>query len=199
MLAHPPTMFVLAGPNGAGKSTFYRTRLCRITRAEFVNADDLALKAFGHFAITTEESAEGQLLAEERRRELMTHKADFVIETTFSHPSKLDLLRDAKAAGYEIVVYHLNLDSADLAVERVVGRALDGGHPAPEDRIRARYERNQPLIREAVLLADRALVLDSSAMGEAPTPLIGFSGGKVVELAHGLPEWAINLYGGDLP
>lgn len=192
-------MFVLAGPNGAGKSTFYRTRLSRLTRAEFVNADELALRVFGHVATTVEESAEGQRLAEARRRELMTQRADLVVETTFSHPSKLDLLRDAKAAGYEIVVYHLNLDSADLAVERVAGRVLDGGHPAPEDRIRARYERNQPLIRRAALMADRALVLDSSQMGAAPTPLIGFAGGKAIEVADDLPDWAIALYGGDLP
>ena len=192
-------MFVLAGPNGAGKSTFYRTRLSRLTRAEFVNADELALRAFGHVATTVEESAEGQRLAEARRRELMTRRADLVVETTFSHPSKLDLLRDARTAGYEIVVYHLNLDSADLAVERVAGRVLDGGHPAPEDRIRARYERNQPLIRQAVLMADRALVLDSSEMGDAPTPLIGFTAGKAIDVADDLPGWAISLYGGDLP
>jgi len=76
---------------------------------------------------------------------------------------------------------------------------LRGGHPAPEDRIRARYERNQPLIRQAVLMADRAIVLDSSEMGAAPTPLIGFAAGKVTEVADDLPDWAIDLYGGDLP
>lgn len=199
MPAHLPTLYVLAGPNGAGKSTFYRARLSRLTGAEFVNADELALQAFGHVAETIEESAEGQRLAETRRRELMAKKADLVVETTFSHPSKLDLLRDAKAAGYELVVYHLNLESADLAVDRVAGRVRRGGHPAPEDRIRARYARNQPLIRAAVLLADRALVLDSSEMGAAPTPLIAFSDGRPTEVADHLPDWAIVLYGGDLP
>lgn len=194
-----PTLYVLAGPNGAGKSTFYRARLRRMVGAEFVNADELALKAFGHVAITMEESAEGQRLAENRRRELMAEKADLVVETTFSHPSKLDLLREAKAAGYTIVVYHLNLESSDLAVERVQGRVLRGGHPAPEDRIRARYERNQPLIREAVLMADNGLVMDSSAMGSAPRPLISFASGKPIEVADDLPDWAISLYGGDLP
>lgn len=194
-----PTLYVLAGPNGAGKSTFYRMRLSKVVGADFVNADELALTAFGHVAETMEESAEGQRLAEARRRELMAQKADLVVETTFSHPSKLNLLRDAKAAGYTIVVYHLNLDSSDLAVERVAGRVLRGGHPAPEDRIRARYERNQPLIREAVLMADEAVVLDSSELGEAPRPLLGFTAGKAVDIASDLPDWAISLYGGDLP
>lgn len=199
MPAPPPTLYVLAGPNGAGKSTFYRARLSRLTGAEFVNADELALQTFGHVAETVEESAEGQRLAEARRRELMAKKADLVVETTFSHPSKLELLHNARAAGYQLIVYHLNLESPDLAVERVAGRVLRGGHPAPEDRIRARYARNQPLIREAVLMADTALVLDSSEMGAGPTPLIAFTAGRPTEVADNLPDWAISLYGGDLP
>ena len=195
----PPTLFVLAGPNGAGKTTFYRLRLAGKVDAEFVNADELALKTYGHVAGTIEESAEGQRLADLRRRELMEAGDDLVVETTFSHPSKLELLQTAHKLGYRIFVYHLNVEDADMAVSRVAGRVRQGGHPAPEDRIRARYERNQPLIRQAVLTADRAEVLDSSGRGRAPRLLIDFIGGKAIEVADDLPDWAINLYGGDLP
>jgi predicted ABC-type ATPase len=194
-----PTMFVLVGPNGAGKTTFYRSRLQRIVDAEFVNADELAIKAFGHVATTHEQSAEGQRLAEERRRELLAAGRSLVVETTFSHPSKLELLRDARAAGFRIFVYHLNVEDADMAVRRVSGRVAQGGHPAPEERIRARYERNQPLIREAVLTADRGYVFDSSAVGRQPQHLITFADGQPIHLADDLPDWVIVLYGGDLP
>lgn len=194
-----PTMFVLAGPNGAGKTTFYRLRVAGRLDAEFVNADELALTTFGHVAETIEESAEGQRLADLRRRELMEAGADLVVETTFSHPSKLDLLEAARSRGYRIVVYHLNVEDADMAVLRVRGRVRQGGHPAPEDRIRARYERSQPLIRSAVLGADRAEVFDSSGFGRAPRLLLAFSSGRAVEVADDLPDWAITLYGGDLP
>ncbi len=195
----PPTMFVLAGPNGAGKTTFYRLRLSGRLDAEFVNADELALKTFGHVAGTIEESAEGQRLADLRRRELIEAGDDLVVETTFSHPSKLDLLQAARKRGYRTVVYHLNVEDADLAVRRVRGRVRQGGHPAPEDRVRARYARNQPLIRSAVLSADRADVFDSSGFGQAPRLLISFIGGKPTQVADDLPDWAIALYGGDLP
>lgn len=195
----PPTIFVLAGPNGAGKTTFYRNRLARRIEAEFVNADELALRTFGHVAETMEESAEGQRLAELRRQELMAAGDDLVVETTFSHPSKLELLDQAKALGYRVMVFHLNIESADLAVQRVAGRVSQGGHPAPEDRIRARYARNQPLIRHAALMADRSEVLDSSRSGQVPRVLITFRRGKAVEVADELPDWAIELYGGDLP
>lgn len=198
MAVRSPTLFVLAGPNGAGKTTFYRRRLNLVIKAEFVNADELALAAFGHVAETMAESAEGQTLAESRRRALMQAGESLVIETTFSHPSKLELLKDARVLGYRLVVYHLNVADADMAVRRVSGRVTQGGHPAPEDRIRARYERNQPLIRQAVLLAQRAYVFDSSGYGAAPTRLITFTSGKATEVADDLPDWAITLYGGDL-
>lgn len=197
--APSPTLFILAGPNGAGKTTFYRHRLAGRLDAEFVNADELALKTFGHVAETIEESAEGQRLAALRRQELIGAGEDLVVETTFSHPSKLDLLQAARTRGYRIVVYHLNVEDADMAVLRVRARVRQGGHRAPEDRVRARYERNQPLIRSAVLSADRAEVFDSSGLGRAPRLLISFVDGNATEVGAPLPDWAINLYGGDLP
>ncbi|RUT78183.1 zeta toxin family protein, partial [Mesorhizobium sp. M7A.T.Ca.US.000.02.2.1] len=132
-----PTLHVIAGPNGAGKTTLYRNRLeKRYPDAEFVNADELALKEFGHPARTAAESARGQELAENRRRELMAERKSLVTESTFSHPSKVDLVREAKAAGYEVVLYHVNVRSPNVSVMRVAHRVDKGGHPVPEDKIR---------------------------------------------------------------
>ena len=198
MAKAPPTLHVIAGPNGAGKTTFYEQVLSRVTNAAFVNADRLALEAFGHVAVTVAESAEGQRLAEERRQSLMAAGESLIMESTFSHPSKLVLIEQAKGLAYQVVVYHLNVRDADVAVTRVAGRVSQGGHPAPEDRIRARYARNQPLIREAVLMADRAFVFDNSRLGEPARRLMTFVVGKVASVSHPLPDWAISLYGGDL-
>jgi predicted ABC-type ATPase len=56
-----PTLHILAGPNGAGKTTLYETKVKAFTTdAEFVNADLLALKHFGHLATTVHESAIGR-------------------------------------------------------------------------------------------------------------------------------------------
>ena len=199
MAKAPPTLHVIAGPNGAGKTTFYEQVLSRFTDAAFVNADRPALETFGHVAVTETESAEGQRLAEEQRQVLMRAGESLVVESTFSHPSKLALIDQARALGYQVAVYHLNVRDADIAVERVSGRVSQGGHPAPENRIRARYKRNQPLIREAVLKADRAFVFDNSRLGEPPRRQISFIGGAAVNVADDLPDWAIALYGGDLP
>ncbi|HEX4712053.1 zeta toxin family protein [Phenylobacterium sp.] len=196
--ARPPVLHILAGPNGAGKSSLYEAEVSHLAEAEFVNADRLALKALGHHALTQSEAELGQRLAVERRAQLLAAKQDIVTESTFSHPSKLELVRDAKAAGYRVAVYHVNVESADLAVNRVRARQAHGGHPVAEDRIRGRYDRNPALIREAVLLADWAFVFDNSAFGARPRRIIAFANGRVLRVVPPLPVWAQALYGPDL-
>lgn len=94
-----PTLHVLAGPNGAGKTTLYETAVKAFTAGvEFINADRLAFDHFGHLATTAQESETGQHLAEARRSDLMSARRSLVTESTFSHPSKLDLVREAKSA-----------------------------------------------------------------------------------------------------
>jgi predicted ABC-type ATPase len=194
-----PVFHLLAGPNGAGKTSFYNFWIKRrVTDAEFVNADLLSFAALGRHAVSREDAQVGQRLAEARRDELMALGRSLVAETTFSHPSKLDLVRKAKDLGYEVVVYHLNLGSADEAVARVTAREAHGGHPVPEANIRGRYERNQALIREAVLMSDRAFIFDNSAFGRSPKMLAAFVNGRATEVAEDLPAWAATLYGPDV-
>lgn len=198
MAADEPILHVLAGPNGAGKSTLYEAVVRRTTDAEFVNADHLVRSALGRHALTQADAELGQRLAEDRRAGLMASRQSFVTESTFSHPSKLELLRGARAVGYRVVVYHVNLDTPDLAVDRVAFRQGRGGHPVPEDRIRGRYERNQPLIRDAVRFADIGRVFDNSISGRPPRQVIGFQSGRIISAEPALPDWAARLYAEDL-
>ena len=145
IVAAHPILFVIAGPNGAGKTTFHDTVLAGRIAAPFVNADLIQRDELGD--PTPEASYRAAEIAEQRRRDLLVEGRSFVMESVFSHPSKLELLRDARAAGYRIVLFHLNLASADLAVARVKARIAEGGHGVPERKIRERFERNQSIIR----------------------------------------------------
>lgn len=198
-MSERPQLHIIAGPNGAGKSTLYRNELApRFPNAEFVNADLLAQAAYGKPATTREETETGQRLADERRRELMAARKDLVTESTFSHPSKLDLVKEAKAMGYDVRLYHVNLRSPELAVKRVERRVNEGGHPVPEDKTRERYVRNQPIIREAAKLADRAMVFDNSEFGKPHTRVMELSQGKAVFVSQLTPPWARELYAQEL-
>lgn len=188
-----PTLFLIAGPNGAGKTTFYETVLAARLAAPFINADIIQRDEM--IDPSVEAAYQAAAIAEARRREFMAEGRSFVMETVFSHPSKLGLLRDARDAGYRMIVFHLGLASANLAVARVKERVKQGGHKVPEQKIRDRFARNQQLIRQAVLMADRALVFDSSALNTRPTVLLETANGQVVDCSEERPDWLEALYG----
>lgn len=188
-----PTMFVIAGPNGAGKTTFYETVLESRIAAPFINADRIQHDELK--APSMEAAYRAAAIAAERREAYFAAGESFVTETVFSHPSKLKLLAQARMAGFRLVVFHLGLASADLAVARVMERVHEGGHAVPEDKIRARFDRNRPLIRRAVLAADRAAVYDASALNQAPVLLLRFEQGYVEYCSEDLTTWCEELYG----
>jgi predicted ABC-type ATPase len=191
-----PIFFMIAGPNGAGKSTLYQTVIAPRADAPFINADLIQRDELKD--PTMQASYRAAEIAEERRREHLVSRTSFVSESTFSHPSKLALIEDAKGAGFRVVLYHVNVRSADLSVMRVAHRVTQGGHDVPEDKIRERYERNQALIREAALRADRAYVYDNSIVGQPPRLLISMRDGLAVRVAQNIPAWARDVYGSEL-
>src|SRR3546814_13948846 len=112
----------------------------------------------------------------------MAANQSLITESTFSHRSKFDLLLQAQAAGYRVFVYHVNVQSPTLSVLRVAHRVSQGGHLVPEDKIRGRYERNQQLIRQAVILADRASVFDNPMVAQPHRLALELRPGLIVTL-----------------
>lgn len=163
-----PTLHLIAGVNGAGKTSFYRYQLEEMTPgAEFVNADEIGRDLWpGAEAEHNEQAAQRAI---ERRLWLMERRLSFVTETVFSHPSKLELVREAKTRGYRVILYHVGIESSELANARVATRVEDGGHDVPQAEVSARFERCQHLIPQAADLADMTYVFDNSGHGGTAT------------------------------
>lgn len=191
-----PTMIVLAGPNGAGKSTLYETRVAPSFAGPFINADLIQRDELGDPSPAASYRAAD--IASARRAELLAQGRDFVTETVFSHPSKLDLIDDAQARGFTVVVMHVGVDSPEISVARVSARIDEGGHAVPEEKIRARYARGGALIRQAILKADRGMVYDNSSLNSPPTQCLIFAGGRLVSAVPILPAWILDIYESDL-
>jgi len=185
-------MFVIAGPNGAGKPTFYEAVLKPSVDAPFINADIIQRDELKDSALSAAYSA--ARIADARRDAALREQRSFITETTFSHPSKLELIGTAKAAGFRVATYHINVRSPELSVMRVATRVRRGGHGVPEDKIRERYERNQALIKQAVLQSDRAYVYDNSTLNRRASLAIKFRSGTVIEIGSQVPAWARTLY-----
>lgn len=191
-----PGLVLLAGPNGAGKSTLYQTRVAPSFAGPFINADLIQRDELRDASMQA--SYRAAAIASERRSKLLDARKSFATETVFSHPSKLNIIADAKARGYIVIVMHVGVDDPDLSVARVRGRTEEGGHDVPEEKIRARYDRGQPLIRQAVLRADRGMVFDNSKLNEPPRLVLAFASGRLAQAEPALPDWVLSGYAEDL-
>jgi predicted ABC-type ATPase len=193
----PPVFYLLAGPNGAGKSTLYRAAVAEgliPTELEFVNAD---LFEAGHLSQVVDpkvRSEQARLWADQRRSTLLGAGRSFVSETVFSHPSKLQLLADAQAAGFRTVLLVVCVDDAQQLVRRVAQRVREGGHAVPPDRILARYPRTLEHLKGAVRLADLALLYDTSGTALQPPRLVARCRRGLPPVVPGqLPTWAAGV------
>lgn len=190
-----PTVFLIAGPNGAGKTTFFYTAIAPKFTLPFINADEIQADAErSGDAIDAYEAARR---ANHLRNRLLRAGRSFATETVFSHPSKLEFLETAKAHGFRVVAFHIDVERADISVARVRHRVDEGGHGVAEEKIRTRYDRNKPLIRRAVLMADNGSVWDGSRLNLPPRLLLRFSLGRLLHAEATLPEWCRQLYRAD--
>lgn len=177
-----PVLHVIAGPNGSGKTTLCYRVLIPATHLPFVNADEIARErwpgdeeAHGHDAAAA---------AEKERDRRIAAGTSFIAETVFSHPSKLELIRTAKARGY-LVALHVVLVPEDLSVARVGLRAEQGGHSVPIAKVRARYRRLWPLVHKAARMADEACFYDNSRAARPFREVARYRDGRT----EYKPEW----------
>ncbi len=112
----------------------------RLGIASFVNADVIA-RGLAGFAPQAVDLAAGRIMLS-RLRELAAAHEDFAFETTLASRTFGPWLRGLSAGGYEVHLYYVWLNSADLAVERVRRRVESGGHNVPEPDVRRRYGRS---------------------------------------------------------
>lgn len=177
---------LIVGPNGAGKTTFVEYFLVpHLPGAVCVNADEIARRRWPDDPVA--HSYEAARVAERTRRALLGAGRSFIAETVFSHPSKLDLVRDAYGAGYTVVLHALMVPE-ELAVTRVAYRVRAGGHAVPEHKIRERHRRLWGNVAVAAGLADTATFYDNSHH-EGPRIVARFAGGVPSDDVR-WPEWA---------
>lgn len=129
-------------------------------------------------------------LAGQIRNEMLASGIETItMETVMSHPSKLELMTRARALGYRVYLYFITTSDPKINTERVLARTQKGGHSVPPEKVYSRYYRSLDNLYDAVLLSDRAFLIDNS---ERNYKLIGeYDGsGNVFHLNTDLcPEW----------
>ncbi|EIT72066.1 MULTISPECIES: AAA family ATPase [Hydrocarboniphaga] len=181
-----PLLHLLAGPNGSGKTTFYEQVLGPVTGLPFINADVIARQLWP--GSDRDRSYEAAKIAEQRRDEMIVQRRSFIAETVFSHPSKVELIRQAQGAGF-LVIVHVILVPLALSMRRVEARVLHGGHDVPVEKQRERFPRLWPLVAEALRIANEGIAYDNSSAKHPYRLVARYENGKLIGKAD-WPVWA---------
>lgn len=185
-----PQLWVLAGGNGAGKSTFYRLYL-QARGLPFVNADQLA--KLMHPEDVAQGSYDAAKAAAIIRSHFIRNRKSFCFETVFSHPSKIDVLSEAKAAGYEITLVVIHLENSELNQARVAQRVSEGGHDVPPEKVASRIPRTLANLKIALPLCDQVSVYDNSLYTLPFREIFTIEAGQFSTSQSPLPAWAAVL------
>ena len=187
-----PTLCVVAGPNGSGKTTTTIQLLNNEWAADslYINPDNIAQEMFGDW-----NSPEAVLKAAEKatqmRYECLEQGRDFVIETVFSSPEKLEFLKKAKEAGFFIRFFYVCTSDPSINVARITQRYLNGGHEVPISKVISRYYKSLLNAEEAIAFVDRAYVYDNSIDDQLPRLLYRTIDGELFKrYTEEIPNWA---------
>lgn len=183
-------LWILAGGNGAGKSRFYETYL-KDKNLSFVNADRLAKE------ISEEQNDEVSKAAQSQAMNACLQKIQngetFCFETVFSHESKIDLIKKAKANGYSVNLVFIHLEKPELNVARVFQRVENGGHDVPFEKIISRIPKSVENFKRAILIVDNAALVDNSSTQDPLRTVFLIKNSKIVHRVDPLPKWAVEI------
>ena len=122
-----------------------------------------------------------QILADFLRKRSLDDGKKVSFETVFSHPSKIEFMKQAQKLGYKNYLYFVSTETPKINISRIKEiRTKKGGHDVPEDKIVSRYYRSLDLLFEAAELSYQAYFFDNSESGPKHEPFAHFkvSGGK---------------------
>jgi predicted ABC-type ATPase len=127
------------------------------------------------------------------RQRLIDREMSFTFETVMSHPSKVEIMKEAQARGYRTYLYFVSTEDPEINVDRVAIRVQEGGHPVNPSAVRDRYIRSLGLLSEAVSASNRAYIFDNS--GDRAVLLAEVTDGTQLEYrTEEIPDWFFEAY-----
>ena len=99
------------------------------------------------------------------------------METTLAGKHYLQMMLDARARHFEIVLVYIGTENVELNLARIRDRVLAGGHDLPEEDVRRRYKRSFGNLTTAIQRADHTILFDNSTEeGYRLVAVLGASG-----------------------
>ena len=129
-----------------------------------------------------------QIIADYLRKKLLSENRKFSFETVFSHSSKLEIMEQARDAGYKVYLYFVSTEDPEINKYRVKKvRVAEGGHDVPEDKIEKRDYRSLEYLHKAAQLTYQTYFFDNSQDGKGFQLFANFK-----KMKDGKKKWVID-------
>jgi len=109
------------------------------------------------------------------------------LETTLTGRTVLGRMQAAKDSGYDVTLRYVAVNDVAMNIRRVEGRAVQGGHWIDPETIRRRVAGSLSNLPAAIVIADRAVLLDNS--GSSHRQVLEIERGQVLFEALDPPRW----------
>jgi predicted ABC-type ATPase len=167
---HQPALLIIAGPLGAGKTTFYEAYL--------KEAFPMLVPGARH-----------------QQRAFLKERRSFAVEDVCVD---VELLDEAKAAGYTTKVLFICTEDANLNVGRILVRRSRGGNSSPASTVIDSYRESTKNLLEVRKHADEVILYDNTAHDRGYRVVAQFTGGELSKAAQTIPDWAAKVFGKEL-
>jgi predicted ABC-type ATPase len=135
-----PTLTFFAGANGAGKTTLTRWNSDLLKDIPLLDPDAIANTLQPHVSAMFPMAAARHVLNSAEAH--LKNAESFAVETTLAGRNYLQMMREARNRGFEIVLVYIGTENVGINLTRIKNRVLAGGHDVPEEDVRRRYRRS---------------------------------------------------------
>ena len=185
-----PRLIVTAGPSGSGKSVGFPREFFESQGVDYFNIDERVKELNGGLS---------QLIPQEYRdqanRELrefadrhIAAKQSFAFETTLRSDFAIRISIGARQAGFDSELHYVAPSSVEVNIERVLKRADEGGHSAPEWKIREIHHDSIHNLPEAIRQFTSVEVIDNTELRRMAVSLVT-QDGRITFIAPQVPQW----------
>ncbi len=180
-----PQYIIFAGCNGCGKSTLYNCYSGDFKNKPRVNSDE-SLKSFKGDWRKKVDRFKADRITILQIRDYFSQRISFCQETTLCGKSIIRNIARARNEGYDILLYYVGVESADIAKKRIAYRVKNGGHGIPDKDVERRYQETTQNMKAIWPMCDKVVFFDNTISFNY---VAYYEYGDFIQLTPILPSW----------